>query len=84
MARTKTPKAKFKTGDWVSFRYGVRDVLARILEPRGPIGIRQRHLYRIEIPDDSGEPDSFELPEEELHPATPPVSANGKESSVGK
>ena len=87
MARAKTPKAKFKAGDWVSFRYGIRDVVARILEPRGPIGVRQIHRYRIEIPNDDGDPDSFELPEEELHPAAPPVRfaviPNGKKSTIG-
>jgi hypothetical protein len=87
MAKTKPPKARYKAGDWVTFRYGLRDVLARILEPRGPIGVRQRHLYRIEIPGESAEPDSFELPEEELAPAEPPVEvaivANGNGSMKG-
>jgi hypothetical protein len=66
----------FRIGDWVSFNYGPKRAIAEVLEDRGPLGVRGRRLYRIQIPpadDPSGEPSAFEMPEDELVTASPPV-----------
>ena len=59
---------RFKVGDWVSFRYGVRQVSAQIIEDRGKIGINGRRLHRIRMCDESTEERSFEVPEVDLAP----------------
>jgi hypothetical protein len=70
---TKTKASnQFKVWDWVSFPYGVRDMLAQIIELRGPLGTNGRQIYRIRIVPDEGEPDEFELPEEALQAASAP------------
>jgi len=63
---------RFRVGDWVSFRYGTRSVVAQVIETRGPLGVNQRPLYRIQLARDSSDPDSFEMPEDELDAAVPP------------
>lgn len=63
---------RFRVGDWVSFRYGIRSVVAQVVETRGPLGVNQRPLYRIQVAGDSSDPDSFEMPEDELDAAVPP------------
>jgi hypothetical protein len=65
----------FHPGDWVSFAFGPKNrMLARILEDRGPLGVRGRRLYRVQPPQDAlGESSPFEMPEDELEPAAPPV-----------
>jgi hypothetical protein len=73
MSTTKKTASRFKVGDWVSFRYGTQNLIAQVIEARGPLGVKGRHLYRICMATESGEPDSFELPEDELHPASPPA-----------
>ena len=75
MNKTKKTKARFKVGDWVSFRYGVRDVVVQIIEDRGPIGYQGRRLYRIEMPREDNEPDRFEAAEEGMTLAAPPDQA---------
>ena len=77
MIKQKIPIAKFNVGDWVSFRWGVRDVVAQILEQRGPILKGRQHLYRVRLKLESFE-DMFEMPEDKLEPASPPsrVSAS--------
>jgi len=72
MSTTKQGKGRFKVGDWVTLQYGAREMIAQVAEERGPLGINQRHLYRIRVPTESGEAaDSFELPEDELKAVTP-------------
>jgi hypothetical protein len=65
-------KATFKVGDWVTFPFGTRKVLARVIEDRGPIGVQGRRLFGIEIAREDREPDRFEMPEDEMMPAMPP------------
>lgn len=72
MQTTKKRAERFHRGDWVTFRYGTKNLFAQIVEDRGPLGINRRHLYRIRVTRDIGEEDSFELPEEELEAASPP------------
>jgi hypothetical protein len=72
MSKSKSPRPRFKVGDWVSFPYGARTPVALIIEDRGPIGVKGRRLYRIELPIEDCEPDRFEVAEEYMIPATPP------------
>jgi hypothetical protein len=63
---------RFKVGDWVSFQYGARNVVAQVIEARGPIGVNRRRLYRVRLAREFAEPDSFEMPEDELQAAPRP------------
>ena len=72
MNKKKEPAARFKVGDWVSFRYGLRDAIVQVIEDRGPIGVKGRRLYRLRMELEGCEPDSFELPESSLKPAPSP------------
>jgi hypothetical protein len=74
MGKLKNKKARFKVGDWVSFRYGTSDSFAQIIEVMGPIGVGGRYLYGIRMDTDHG-PDTFGLPEDEMKPASPPDKA---------
>lgn len=58
----------FRKGDMVEFSLGTRPVQGEIVEDRGPIGIKGRHLYLVKFHRDS-HPVVFsqiELPAEEL------------------
>jgi hypothetical protein len=72
MSATRKKNGRFKVGDWVAFPYGTRNLIAQVAEARGPLGVNRRHLYRILVPSESGEPDSFEMPDDELAAAGPP------------
>jgi hypothetical protein len=41
------PKAQFRKGDLVSFRFATRFVQGEVKEDRGPIGINGRNLYLV-------------------------------------
>jgi hypothetical protein len=60
---------RFRVGDWVVFPFGIRRVLAEIIEDRGPIGRHGRRLYRVRIDRSEPEPTTTEVPEEDLEPA---------------
>jgi hypothetical protein len=64
-------KGRFKVGDWVSFPSIFRNKLAQVIEERGPLGVKGRHIYRIRIADET-ELEAFEMPEDELQPVPPP------------
>ena len=66
---------RFSVRDWVAFRYGARNLIAQVVENRGPLGVNRRHLYRVRVAGESGDLDSFEMPEDELEAATPPDRA---------
>jgi hypothetical protein len=51
---------RFRKGDRVSFRYGIRSVQGVVTEDIGPIGVKGRHLYEVKFPADSYS-DSFSL-----------------------
>lgn len=72
MSTTKKASGRFKAGDWVSFRYGTKDLTAQVVEARGPLGVNGRHLYRVRSARDGDEADYFEMPEDELEFASPP------------
>jgi len=75
MSVTKQAKGRFKVGDWVSFQYGIRTIVAQVTEDRGLIGAKKRRFYGIRMVDEFGQEDSFELPEEELERTTVPDRA---------
>src|SRR3954465_4682700 len=75
MSATSTPAPRFRTGDWVSFPFGTRRVFAQVIEDRGPLGVNRRRLYRVRLDEGEGEPDAFEIPEEDLTAAAPPDKA---------
>src|SRR5882757_6660631 len=75
MNRRKKGTERFKVGDWVSFLYGTGNLVAQVIETRGPLGINRRPLYRILVSREPDEPDSFEMPEDEMEPASPPDKA---------
>ncbi len=71
MASTHKNADRFKAGDWVTFRYGTWNPVAQVAEARGALGFKGRRLYRIRVFGESDEPDSFEVPEDELDAAVP-------------
>jgi hypothetical protein len=75
MNTTRRERGRFKVGEWVAFPYGTRNLIAQVVEARGPLGVKGRHLYRIRVAREFGEPDSFEMPEDELEPASLPDKA---------
>jgi hypothetical protein len=62
------PERRFRKGDLVSFRIGLRTVQGEVKEDRGPIGIKGRHLYLVEFPGGMHveSPSLVELPAEEM------------------
>jgi hypothetical protein len=75
MSTAKKERYRFRAGDWVRFRYGTKDLIAQVTEARGPIGVHGRRLYRVSIPRDAAESDSFEMPEDELDGVSAPDTA---------
>jgi hypothetical protein len=65
---------RFKVGDWVTFPYGIRNTRAQVIEERGPLGVKGRHICRVRLADET-ELDAFEMPEDELQPVPPPDKA---------
>lgn len=62
----------FKLGDWVTYPFGIENHFAQVIEERGPIGVKGRHLYRIRFDLEETEPNCFELSEHDLQKASPP------------
>jgi hypothetical protein len=69
MQRVKTSPPQFRVGDWVQFQFGPKQVVAQVIEDRGPIGVHGRRLYRVRLDQASTEPYAFEIPEQDLEPA---------------
>lgn len=62
------PEARFRKGELVRFRFGIRTLQGEVKEDRGPIGVKGRHLYLVEFhPEAQSSSISFvELPADEL------------------
>jgi hypothetical protein len=60
----------FKVGDLVTFRLGAHEVVGRVVEDRGFIGVGKRQIVRLEITTDAGT-EQFELPAALLQPLKP-------------
>jgi len=73
MSSTKNQPPLFHIGDWVKFDYGPKKVSARIVEDRGPLGVKGRRLYRVQLDEKLGDASAFEMPENELDATPPPV-----------
>ena len=56
----------FRVGDHVKFDYGQRQLNGVIVEARGGIGARGRHLFKVEVPMDPFDPMTLELAEDEI------------------
>ena len=72
MSTARRLPSPFRRGDWVSFHYGPRRVLAQVIEDRGRLGVNRRRLYRVRLDQSGGEPVSFEIPEDDLEPVAAP------------
>jgi hypothetical protein len=70
-ARKQGPR--FRIGDWVTFQYGPRRVSAKVVEDRGPLGVRGQRLYRVQLDEELGDESAFEMPENELDTAVSPI-----------
>lgn len=66
MAKMRTETPIFRKGDKVRVPFGSGTAEAEIIEDRGPVGWRGRHLFLIQIAMGPSDPVSFEVPEEEL------------------
>lgn len=65
----------FHEGDRVRFDFGGHQVTGKIIEDRGPLGVRGRRLYRVELPMDPYDPHIVSLAEDETElvpPGEPP------------
>ncbi len=83
MSTTKRGAPRFRIGDWVSFLYGPKKVLAQIIEDRGRLGVKRRRLYRVRLDRDDDEPTTFEIPEENLEKAPEAEKAPRGAKGVG-
>lgn len=64
------PVRRYRKGDLVRFRVGIRFVDGVVKEDRGPIGVKGRHLYLVEFQSDvhSVEMSQVELPAVDMQP----------------
>jgi hypothetical protein len=71
------PETRYRKGDRVRFRWGVTEIEGIVIEDRGPLGIKGRHLYRVEfrLGYPSDEPRFVELPAVSLQLVHDPVPA---------
>jgi hypothetical protein len=60
---------RFQPGDWVSYLVVSRRVLAQIVEDRGPLGMRGRRLYELQLEPGENGGRTIEVPEDDLDPA---------------
>ena len=70
------PASRFRKGDRVRFRLGLRFVQGEVKEDRGPIGVKGRHLYVVEfrVAAEAEAPSFVELPAEEMRSVSDQVS----------
>jgi len=76
MSSATRPKPRFQVGDWVSFLYGPKRVVAQVVEDRGSLGVGGRRLYRIRLDFEHDLPSTFEVREDDLEAADVPTEAN--------
>jgi hypothetical protein len=57
---------KFRVGDRVRLRHGFRDLIAEVVEDRGPIGVAGRRLYAVKLRPDEWNELITERPEDSL------------------
>ena len=68
---------RFRKGDHIEFQFGIRFVPGVVKEDRGPIGVKGRHLYRVEFKMDSlsDEVSEVEMPAVEMRRVSEAVAA---------
>ena len=66
MSAQKGSFGQFKIGDWVEFQFGAQPAIGRIIEKRGPLGIRGQQLYAIGLDFGDNDKTRLELPEDKL------------------
>lgn len=59
------PDVRFRKGQPVTFRMGMREVHGTVKEDRGPIGVNGRRLYAVEFATELGS-SLIELPADQL------------------
>ena len=59
-------KKKFKVGDIITFELVNQDVVGKIVEERGPLGLDGQMVYRVEVNFEAAEPMYFELEESSI------------------
>jgi hypothetical protein len=69
----RTPKARreheYVVGDRVRIDWGGYPIEGVVVEDRGNLGVGGRRILRVRFRFDEDNEDTFELPEEDLHPA---------------
>lgn len=65
----------FRVGELVRFRMGAQDVIGRVVEDRGLIGVGGRQIVRLEVAGGSDEPEQFEMPAALLEAVPPPAKS---------
>jgi hypothetical protein len=60
---------RFRLGDWVSYLVGFRRVIARVVEDRGPLGMRGRRIYELQLEPGEDGGRTIDVPEHDLEPA---------------
>lgn len=62
------PESRFRKGDLVKFRFGIRSIQGEVKEDRGPIGVKGRRLYLVAFRPEAQSDALFqiELPADEL------------------
>lgn len=68
---TASKAGPFHVGDRVRFEFGFVKVIGKIIEDYGPLGVRGRHLYRVELPMDPDEPHLASLSEDDMELVPP-------------
>ena len=71
--------AELRVGDYVHFSYGAETMNGRIVEDRGPIGMKGRRLYLVSFWPQHRVESRVELPADELAFAEPPPDVSKEE-----
>jgi hypothetical protein len=57
---------RFHVGDRVRIPLGKSSLTGTVIEDRGAIGVRGRYIYRVLVPMDPYDPETYEIPGEEM------------------
>lgn len=67
---------RYRVGDRVMVRFGARDVVAEVIEDRGPIGHGGEQIVRVSMPLDDDETFEFEVSASRASPADSSQATN--------
>lgn len=68
LAKSNPTEVRYKVGTRVRFRFGFTQLVGRIVEDRGLLGVGGRRLYGIKFFEDEDEPRYTELSADEFQP----------------